>query len=112
MLDIKAWLETAGEPAAETCFPPGEAPNPPYLVFLDSVERRGGDLRNLLRRHSLTVERYSGTNSDNAALEALFDAQAIKYTKDKQWLGDMECYLTTYDLQTDLIEREEISNGR
>lgn len=112
MLDIRAWLESAGEPAAETCFPPGEAPNPPYLVFLDSVERRGGDLRNLLRRHSLTVERYSKTADDNVALEALLDAAAIPYAKDKQWLSDMECYLTTYDLQTDLIEREEISNGR
>jgi hypothetical protein len=108
MPDIKAWLETAGEPVAETCFPPGEAKVLPYICFLDSVERTGGDMKNLLTRHSLTVERYSRTADDNAALEALFDAGAIPYTKDRQWLSDEECYLTTYDLQRDLIEREEI----
>ena len=59
-------------------------------------------------RHSLTIERYSDTNDDNAALDALLDAQAIKYKKEKQWLTDEEFYLTTYDLQTDLIEREVI----
>lgn len=108
MLDIKAWLKTAGEPVAEICFPPKEAPGMPYVVFLDSVERMGGDMKNLLRRHSLTVERYCDTSDDNVALEALFDAGAIAYKKEKQWLDDEGCYLTTYDFQTDLIEREAI----
>ena len=49
MLDIKAWLETAGEPATETCFPPGDAPDPPYVVYLDDSSREGADLRN--RKH-------------------------------------------------------------
>lgn len=106
MQDIKSWLEAAGEPVADTCFPPKEAPPLPYIVFLDEITREGGDMRNLAYRHSLTVERYSDTDGYNTALEALFDAQALKYTKEKQWLNDMECYMTTYDLQTDLIERE------
>jgi len=105
MLDIKAWLEAAGEPVADTCFLRGEAPPLPYVVFLDSVERDGADLKNLITRHSLTVERYSNTADDNTALEALFDAQAIEYERDKQWLDDEECYLTTYDFETDLIEK-------
>lgn len=105
---IKAWLEAAGEPVAEICFPPGEAPELPYIVFLDTVSRGGGDLRNLMQRHSLTVERYSGTDDDNAALESLFDAKALEYEKTRQWLGDEGCYMTTYDLKTDLIEREEL----
>lgn len=106
MPDVKAWLKTAGEPVADTCFPPGEAPARPYVVFLDTVKRDGADLKNMLCRHSLTVERYSDTAGDNAALEALFDEKGITYTKDKQWLSDEECYLTTYDLETDLIERD------
>jgi hypothetical protein len=105
MLDIKAWLEAAGEPAADTCFPPGDAPPLPYVVYLDHIERDGADAQNLIWRHSLAVERYSDTPDDNTALEALFDAGAIEYIKDKQWLDDEECYLTTYDLQTDLIEK-------
>ena len=104
-MDIKSWLETAGEPVAETCFPPGEAPELPYVVFLDSVERGGADMKNLLRRHSLVVELYSDTQDDNEALEAMFEDRALKYTKDRQWLSDEECYMTTYDLQTDMIER-------
>lgn len=106
MLDIKAWLETAGEPAADTCFPPDEVPPMPFAVFLDTVQRGGGDMQNMIKTHSLTVERYSEIADDNMALEALFDAQAIKYKKEKQWLHDEECYMTIYDFG--LIEREVI----
>jgi hypothetical protein len=63
-------------------------------------------MRNVVRRHSLSVERYSATAEDNAEIEALFDVRALKYRKEKQWLTDEECYLTVYDLETDLIERE------
>jgi len=108
MLDIKAWLETAGEPVADTCFLRGEVPELPYVVFLDTITREGGDMRNLMYRHSLTVERYSNADGYSTALEALFDTKALKYTKEKQWLSDMECYMTTYNLQTELIEREVI----
>ena len=108
MEDIKSWLSAAGEPVAETCFPPGDAPPLPFIVFLDTVQRGGGDMRNLMKTHSLTVERYSDTSDDNSVLEALFDAEAIKYKKEKQWLNDEECYMTTYDF--DLIEREVIND--
>lgn len=106
--DVKAWLETAGEPVAETCFPPGEAPALPYVVFLDSIGYGGADTKNALLRHSLVVERYSNTADENSALENLFDAAALKYTKDRQWLSDEECYLTIYDFETDIMERREI----
>lgn len=108
MLDIKSWLETAGEPAADTCFPPDEAPSLPYVIYLDTIQCSGGDMQNMIKTHSLTIERYSETSEDNAALEALFDTEAIKYKKEKQWLHDEECYMTIYDLQNDLIEREVI----
>lgn len=90
---------------AETCFPPGEVPALPYIVYLDEVTREGADTANLLRRHSVTVERYSETTDTNTALEALLDAAAIQYTKDRQWLSDEECYMTVYDLQDDIIEK-------
>jgi hypothetical protein len=102
--DIKAWLEITGEPVAETAFIPNDAPPLPYIVYLDTVKRGGGDMKNMMQNHSLTVERYSETSEDNARLEALFEAQAIKYKKEKQWLSDEECFMTIYDF--DLIERE------
>jgi hypothetical protein len=104
---IKTLLETAGEPVADTCFPPGEAPPLPYVVFLDTTTRGGGDLRNLMTTHDLTVERYSESGDDNPALEAIFDAQSCKYKKEKQWLSDIECFMTTYS-NILLIEREVI----
>ena len=97
MLDVKFWLEQAGEPVAETCFPPGEVQPPPYIVFLDHAEHRGADLKNLLVDHSMTVERYSATDSDNTELETLFER--IPYTKDKQWVSDIEQFMTVYNLE-------------
>jgi len=103
-MDIKAWLGTAGEPVADTAFT-DETPLP-FVVFLDAMQRGGGDVRNMMKTHSLTVERYSATTDDNTALEALLDAQAIKYKKgERQWLTHEECFMTPYYF--DLIEREE-----
>lgn len=65
-------------------------------------------MKNLIKSHSLTIERYSQTADDNQALESLLDSQAIKYIKDRQWLDDEGCYMTVYDLQSDLFEREVI----
>jgi hypothetical protein len=106
MLDIKAWLETTGEPVADTAFT-DETPVP-FIVFLDTVERGGGDMVNIAKRHSLTVERYSATGEGDEKLEKLFDAKAIKYHKEKTWLKDEQCFMTTYDF--DLLEREVIQN--
>lgn len=99
MLDVKGWLEATGEPVEETCFPPGEVPSYPYIVYLDNVKSSGADMQNLLKTHSLTIERYSSTNDDNLALEALLNKQAIEHEKEKQWLRDEECYMTTYNLE-------------
>lgn len=106
MLDIKAWLSGAGEPVADTCFRPGKTPKMPYINFLDAVERTGSDMKNLMSRHSLTVERYSESDDYNTALEALFDAKALEYKRERQWLSDESCYMTTYTFQTDIIERD------
>lgn len=104
MLDVKAWMETAGEPVADTAFPPGDAPPMPYIAFLDTVHRGGGDMQNSLHTHDLTVERYSDTADYNTALEALFDAQAIKYTRERQWMPDPDgFFMTIYTFS--LIER-------
>ncbi len=100
-MDIKVWLESAGEPVSETAFI--DATPMPFIIFLDTVERGGGDLKNVLKRHALTVEHYTADGKGDETLEALFDTQAIKYTKEKMWLSDIECFMTTYDF--DLIER-------
>lgn len=95
-MDIKAWLETAGEPVAETCFT--DPPALPYVVFLDTVQRRGADLKNLLIEHDLQVERYCETEDDNTTLESLFDDFPVEWEKDKSWDKDTGWFETIYTM--------------
>ena len=109
MIDIKAWLEKAEEPVAETCFPPGKnVPPLPHIIFLDNADSGGGDMRNLLTKHNLTVERYSETNKYNAALEALFNDTGLEFTREQTWIPGDDMYETIYTIKTPIIERNEI----
>lgn len=103
MLDVKAWLEQAGEPVADTSFLPDDGVSPPYICFLDKMQNEGADLKNDLINHSLTVERYSDTAEDNKSLEKLFDDKSIKYTKERLWLSEQFEFETIYNF--DLLER-------
>ena len=109
-MDIKSWLEQAGEPVAETCFPPGDdVPPLPHIIFLDGADHGGGDMKNLMVKHNLTVERYSETSEYNAKLEALFDVVGLEYTREQTWLPDpYDMYETIYTVKTPLIERTDI----
>lgn len=98
-LDIKSWLETAGEPVEEVAFIPDEAPRMPYIVYLDTLQRDGGDVHNMSCMHAVTVERYSDIPEDNPALEVLFDDKALKYSREKMWLPDEECFMTIYEFE-------------
>ncbi|HCW79778.1 MAG TPA: hypothetical protein DG942_01575 [Ruminococcaceae bacterium] len=108
-MDIKAWLEKAGEPVAETCFPPGSAPPLPYIYYRDDADHGGADMKNILTTHNLTVERYSETAEYNAKLEALFDAAGLQFTREQMWLPDPDdMYETVYTLKTSIFERTDI----
>lgn len=112
-MDIKMWLHQAGEPVAETCFPPGtpgiDVPKPPYICFLDNADRGGGDMRNLMTKHNLTVERYSDTSEYSEKLEVLFDAAGLEYTREQTWLPDPDdMYETIYTIKTPIFERTDI----
>lgn len=95
-MDIKSWLESAMEPVAEVCFT--DPPALPYVVFLDTVQHRGADFKNLLIEHDLQVERYSETEDDNAALEALFDVLPVEWKKDKAWDTSNGWFETVYTM--------------
>ena len=108
-MDIKTWLHQAGEPVAETCFAPGDAKTLPYIYFLDAQDRGGGDMRNLLTKHNLTVERYSDTSEYSEKLEVLFDAAGLEYTREQTWLPDPDdMYETIYTIKTPIFERTDI----
>ncbi|MDD3230953.1 MAG: hypothetical protein PHE09_17315 [Oscillospiraceae bacterium] len=109
-MDIKTWLEQAGEPVAETCFPPGdERAKLPYIYFLDEQDRGGADRKNILTTHNLTVERYSDTAEYNTKLEALFDAAGLAFTREQMWLPDPDdMYETIYTIKTPVLERTDL----
>lgn len=93
---------TTGYKVAKTAF---KRPPPlPYLVFLDSSDRNGADMKNLKVEHSLTVEYYSETDEYCAELESLLDSVPLKFKQDQQWIESEKCYMTTYDFN--IIERE------
>lgn len=108
-MDIKSWLEKAGEPVAETCFPPGDAPNLPYIYFLDDANCGGADMKNILTTHNLTVERYSETSEYSEKLEALFNDAGLEFTREQTWLPDPDdMYETIYTIKTPIFERTDI----
>ena len=102
-MDIKEWLEQAGEPVADTNFLPGYCPPLPYICFLDKLQNEGADLKNDLINHGLTVERYSRTTDDNKALEKLFNDENIKYEKERIWVTEESVFETIYNFY--LLER-------
>lgn len=109
-MDIKSWLEQAGEPVAETCFPPGdERAKLPYIYFLDEQDCGGADMKNILTTHNLTVERYSETSEYSEKLEALFNDAGLEFTREQTWLPDPDdMYETIYTLKTPIFERTDI----
>jgi len=95
-LNIKEWLDTSGEPVEESAWV--DPPKLPYILYFDSVQRGGGDLKNIYKHHSLSIERYSQTNDTNIKLEELFDKKALKYTKQPPiYLSDEQMFMTIYD---------------
>ena len=105
---IKTWLEQAGEPVAETAFPPDNVPTLPYIVYLDHIERDGGDLKNGITKHNLTIERYSEDGKKNATLEALFDRDGIHWSRDLEWVSDDDFFEEIYVLDTALYKTEDM----
>lgn len=63
-------------------------------------------MKNILTRHNLTVERYSETSEYNPALEALFNAKGLEYTREQTWIPGDDMYETIYTIKTPIFERE------
>lgn len=91
-------LNATGLPYKESRFlkPPKET----YAVYMDAVERRGGDNINLISRHDITLELYEYRPDPEAekALENQFDSRGIEYTKQpRYWIQEEQIYQVVYD---------------
>lgn len=109
---IQEWLESFGEPVAETAFPPRDKKgNPnrisaPYIVYLDNADVDGSDDCNLFTSHDLTIERYS-KDGNNARFDSFLWRSGLHFSRSKKWLSSEQLYMTVYNIKEEII----IKNG-
>lgn len=106
MLDIKAWIKSAGfTKVANTAFV--TKTTLPYVVFVEeSNTENSSDLSNDIIERNITIEYYSSTISavDEKKIENLL--KEIHYTKSRMWVDAENCFQTLYDFS--ILERNVI----
>jgi len=97
MLDIKALLEQTGLSVREQRFL-GVMPLP-AIVFTDSMEVGGADLKNNLITHNIGIEFYAETIDlmNEAKIERLLDNMPISYTKSRDWIESEKFFSSRYE---------------
>lgn len=95
---VKEILDITGLPYKESRFL--KPPNTSYVVYMDAIERRGGDGINLISQHDVTLELYEYKPDPNAErlIETTLDALGIEYTKQSRfWIQGEQLYQVVYD---------------
>lgn len=91
-------LKETGLPYREARFL--KPPDSTYLVFNDSIERRGGDTINLITDHDITLELYSYKPDPVAEkkIEDQLDLNAIEWVKQaRYWIQEEQIYQVIYE---------------
>lgn len=91
-------LTATGLPYKESRFL--KPPKTTYAVYMDAIERRGGDNINLLSQHDVSIEVYEYSKDPDAekAIEDQLDLLGIEYTKEpRYWLQTEQLYQVVYD---------------
>lgn len=96
---VNIFKDATGLPTADTVFEKSQ--KMPYIIFLDKQGTDGDDFNVQIIEHNLTVELYSEKidRQHEKMLEALFDQNAWKWTRDRQWLPDQRCFFTVYGIE-------------
>lgn len=91
-------LKATGLPYKESRFL--KPPTSSYVVFNDSIERRGGDTINLIAEHSITLELYCYKPDPEAekSIEDQLDLLSIEWTKESRyWIQEEQLYQVIYE---------------
>lgn len=91
-------LKETGIPYKETTFK--KAPSTTYAIYTDTINRRGGDSKNLLNDHRIFIELYSRSIDleSEKKLESQFDKFAVNFNKSERvWFEDEQVYQTIYE---------------
>jgi len=97
MLAIRALLEQTGLPVREQRFL-GVMPLP-AIVYTDTIEIGGADLKNNLVTHNIGIEFYSESIDleNEAKIEHLLDNMPISYTRNRDWIESEKFFSTVYE---------------
>lgn len=96
-MDIRAYIEReTGLPTAEVAFT--QPQKLPFAAILDRTDEDGDDFHARIMQHDLTVEFYAAridTESERK-IEAAFEKQAWKTTKERTWIAEEKMFETIY----------------
>ena len=98
-------LDATGFPVAYDHFQEGEAPNPPFIVFLFPRSNNfSADGRVYKKINSLDIELYTDLKQPDveAQVETVLDEHNIFYNKTEVWIPDEKLYEVVYS--TDLLQ--------
>lgn len=82
----------------------------PFVIFIDKQTTDGDDFHTQVIEHNLTVEFYAERidKEHEEKLEALFEKQGWKWTRDRQWLPKPDCcFETVYTINNFLEHRKD-----
>ena len=100
MTDIKAEIEeTTKEPVAYVAFTEADTPTLPFIVITPSRETQGSDIKpSELMAHSYTIERYTESPDESAALVGWLDSTGADYTYSMSFVSSDDMYEQIYEL--------------
>lgn len=96
-MDIRAYIaKETGLPTAEVAFP--QKQKLPYIAILDRTDGDGDDYHMQLLSHDLAVEFYARRIDikNEKKIEAAFEKQGWKFSKDRVWISEEEMFETVY----------------
>ena len=103
--EIVNMLDATGFPVAYDHFQEGEAPNPPFIVFLFPRSNNfSADGKVYKKINSLDIELYTDLKQPDveAQVETVLDEHNIFYNKTEVWIPDEKLYEVVYS--TDLLQ--------
>lgn len=95
-INVKEMLEQTGLKVAENCFL--KPPSPPYIVFLEDENYRGGDKNICILERAITVELYSLkiNREKESNIEKILTDNYIDFRKNRTWIESEEFFQTVY----------------
>lgn len=108
--DVISMMEEIGLPFAYDHFSEGEAPEPPFIVFLfPSSHNFSADGKVYQKIDSLHVELYTDMKSPEVEsyVEGTLDAAGLFYDKSEVWIPEERLYEVLYSTDIAWTEGEE-----